>query len=517
MSGGPSKTARHRSEPEPLSLDQSGSVSSPSPVYVSSRREGIWLALAAAEVCWLTPIFLALTWALSPHSPLLLWLGMLVLMLGYFYYYRALAAANLTIPLQQSLLVVGLLLSTGLILRFHTLAGLGLQGTEWLLVPFLFQEDAAAVLPRSWLTIMILVLLWGRAIHLANRSISTDRVSFSFRSGVLILVGVAVLLKMVAGLDASGFVVPYFFFALVAIALSRVEDVSLLPNSNPVPFSGFWIGSSVGAVAVLMLLGMVVAVVFYGGGLRQLLEWLSPVLLVFQIIFVGLAALFLMLIEWVMTQFSLDLSFFGDALEGVFEQMGNLLVPLEPPPVPEEAVTQPVILEVLRLVVIIGIPLAIISLVLLFTWQRLHQEGRGQKGDEARESFLSAGAVARNLQSMLRDGLDRLGELAGMVRRFGPSSRFLAAVSIRRIYANLVRLATNAGYPRSRAQTPYEYLQVLCEALPNSQEDVTVITEAYVSARYGQVPDTREELQRIRDCWERIRARGVEHQRDTAG
>jgi hypothetical protein len=270
-------------------------------------------------------------------------------------------------------------------------------------------------------------------------------------------------------------------------------------------------------VAVLVLLGMVVSAVFYGGGLRQLFDWFFPLLLVLQIFVVGLGVLLLMLMEWIITQFSLDLSFITEALNEFYERLGQLLVPLPPPPATEEAVTQPLILQILQLVLTIAVPLAFITLVLLFTWHRLRPGEHEKEGDEARESFLSVGAVARNLQTMLQGGLDRLGELAAMVRRFGPGSRFLAAVSIRRIYANLVRLATDAGYPRSRAQTPYEYLQDLCEALPDSQEDVTLITEAYVNARYGHVPDTREELQRIRDCWDRIRAKGVERQRETAG
>ncbi|MCL7455348.1 MAG: DUF4129 domain-containing protein, partial [Anaerolineae bacterium] len=58
-------------------------------------------------------------------------------------------------------------------------------------------------------------------------------------------------------------------------------------------------------------------------------------------------------------------------------------------------------------------------------------------------------------------------------------------------------------------QTPYEYLSTLYQVLPGSEGDVQVITEAYVNAHYGQVPDTREELQRIRDCWERVRDRGA--------
>jgi hypothetical protein len=122
----------------------------------------------------------------------------------------------------------------------------------------------------------------------------------------------------------------------------------------------------------------------------------------------------------------------------------------------------------------------------------------------------------RNLRAMFQDGLGRLTELADLMGRFGPSSRFLTALSIRRIYANLLRLAAELGYPRSRAQTPYEYLLVLYEALPDSESEVELITEAYVKAHYGQVPDTREELLRIRESWERVRGQATRKRKKEA-
>jgi hypothetical protein len=115
---------------------------------------------------------------------------------------------------------------------------------------------------------------------------------------------------------------------------------------------------------------------------------------------------------------------------------------------------------------------------------------------------------------MLRDGLQRLSELAGLARQFGPGARFLTAVSIRRIYLNMLRMSTDAGYPRSTAQTPYEYLATLRQAFPSSEAEAGIITEAYVNAHYGQVPDSQEELQRIRDCWEHIRSTGGARSRD---
>jgi hypothetical protein len=475
---------------------------------VHARREVICLALAAAETCWVAPAVMALIWIKASHPPLLLWLGILILMLGYFYFYRALIAADLPLPLQQGLLVTGLLFSAGLILRFHVYTGAGAQSADSVLWPFRQWTDVAAVMPITWVTVMILIFLWARAIHLANRSLYAGSIGFSFRAGVVILIALAVFVKVLTNLDATAFVIPYFFFALVAVALARIEEVSHLPNSSRLSLNGYWIGSTIVAVAVLVVLGMGVAFFFHGGGLRQVLEWLSPLWFVLQIIFVGLGILLLMLLDWIFGLFSLDLSALGQGLREALKRLWQLLASPLPPFTPgTEEQAEPIIFGILKVVITVGIPLAIISLVLLLAWRRLRQPDREEKGEEDRESLLSAHAVARNLRAMVQEGLDRLGKLAGLLSRLGPGSQFLAAVSIRRIYANLVRLATEAGYPRPRAQTPYEYLPMLHKALPGSIEEVAIITEAYVNAHYGQVPDTREELQHIRDCWDRVRTR----------
>jgi hypothetical protein len=485
---------------------------------INGRREAIHVFLAAAEVCWVAPVFLALVSRRNPHAPILLWLGLLILMLGYSAFYRALVAADLDLRLQQGLLVAGLLLSIGLVLRFHVLAAL--QGSEDWLVSFRSLGDAGAVMRSGWIAVMILVYLWARGIHLANRSVSAESVGFSFRAGVVILIAVSFSIRLATRLDVSGFVVPYFFFALVAVALARIEDVKLLPDSDSrrglaaAPFGGFWIGTTVAAVAVLVLLGMVMAAFFSGGGLERVLKWLSPLWIAVLIVIVGLATVLLVVVNWIFDLLSVDLSGLSQRLQEVMKQLGRLLTlqPLAPPTGSETAIW-PFLLDLLKATVAIGIPLLLVLLVLLWTWRRLRHGRQTDQTREARESLLSARAVASSLQAMVRSGLDRLADLAGVLGRFGPTTRFLAAVSIRHIYANLMRLAAEAGYPRPQAQTPYECLGMLHEALPGSEEDVMVITEAYIQAHYGQLPDTLEELRRIRACWERVRAREAERRR----
>jgi len=476
---------------------------------IDVRREVIWLALAAAELCWAVPAFWALTWNIVPHPPLLLWLGMLVLLLGLFFFYRALVSAALMLRVQQGLLVMGLLLCIGLVLRFHILAGSGLRAGDWFLMPFRSMGTVSIKVPLSWVSIMFLIYLWARAIHLANRSLSIEQVGFSFRSGVVILVIISFLVKVFTSLDVSGFVIAYFFFALVAVALARVQEVSRLPNSTRVPFSGFWLGSTVGAVAVLVVLGMAVTLFLTGGGLVRLLRLLAPLLQIVQIVIAAIGTLLVMLIEWVLGLFSLDLGDLGAQLREALSQF-QLMEPPPPMPSPEsEGQAWLIITRVLQILVTVVLPVLIVSIIVLFTWRRLRQRDFQEGNLESRESLLSTGALASSLQGFLQDGLDRLGELADLVRRFGPGTRFLAAVSIRRIYGNVVQMATDAGYPRNKTQTPYEYLQTLHRAFPASEQEFTIITEAYVNAHYGEVPDSHEELQRIRDCWERARAREI--------
>jgi hypothetical protein len=478
----------------------------------TGRQEVIWLALAAAEISWVTPLFIALSQRVAPHPPLLIWAGMLVALLGFFYVYRTLVRADLPLRIQQGLVAAALLAASGLVLRYHIYAGAEGRGVGWFLALFRSLADVETVQPGGWLAMMGLVYLWARALHLARRSTSAESVGFSFRAGVVLFIVVALFARLFTRQDISAFVLPYFFFSLVAVALARVEEIQLQPNSSQAGYSGFWIGWTLAGVAGLVLLATVVAAFFRGGGLAQVLVWLAPVLVVVQVVFVGLAALLLMLLEGLLNLFSIDLEVFGQGLREALQRLGEVFVlfPMAPPNDADPA-TRPVILGIMQVVIAVGIPLVLVGLVLLFTWYR-QRRARREEGEEDRESLLSAGAVARNVRAMLQAGIDRLGELAGLADRFGLGSRFLAAVSVRRIYANLVRFARDAGYPRAPSQTPYEYLGTLNQALPGSEADVQVITEAYVNAHYGQVPDTREELQRIRDAWERVRQRGARQQ-----
>ena len=90
-------------------------------------------------------------------------------------------------------------------------------------------------------------------------------------------------------------------------------------------------------------------------------------------------------------------------------------------------------------------------------------------------------------------------------RKRSPFSRWFAAATVRLIYARMVAESARRGMPRARAQTPREFVPALLIAFPDAGQEVSRITEAYEAAHYGQLPDTFEKLEAIRQAWERAR------------
>jgi len=463
---------------------------------VKSRRELIYIALAAAEVCWVTPIFAALSQETLRHRPLLLWLGMLILLLGFFYLYRALVQSNLSLVLQQGLLLAALLLGIVLVVRYHVYAGVALQGMTWIGYIWKRLTSITVFLPEM-LAILALIYLWARGIQLARRSVSVDSVGYSFRAGIIILIWSGLGVTLLTRREMTPFVIPYFFFALTAIALARIEETSQLPGGSQAHFSGYWVGWSVVAVGLLIAVGMVVAVFFYGGSLEQVFSWLSPVFDLLLILVYNVALWLLAAIWWLVSLLPIDWGALKGAFDSLSLQLRNALEGLGQSSVEPS----PAAVRAFHLSANVGLIVVLVALVLLFTWYRRWRTRATAGIDETHESLLSAGALGRSLVDLLQAGRQRLGDVAGRVLGI----QFLSAISIRRIYANVVRLATEQGYPRGSAQTPYEYLDTLRQALPGSEAETTLITNAYVNAHYGKLPDTPKELQQIRDAWDRVR------------
>lgn len=73
-------------------------------------------------------------------------------------------------------------------------------------------------------------------------------------------------------------------------------------------------------------------------------------------------------------------------------------------------------------------------------------------------------------------------------------------------YLSTVERARRQGYPRRGSETPYEYEASLGPKLPEARQELALLTQAFVEARYSGQTFDREREQRVRIIWERVRA-----------
>ena len=474
-------------------------------IQLNWRKEALYATLVAAEMCWFTPWVLVITQragvaTLASAGPIgsydtALKLGILVLAVAYLS--RIMDRLQFDLLYQQVILVVAVLMSIVLIMHSLLYAGYGLFELGWVgkaggALLYLFS------LPPEASVVAIALFLWWRGLRIGQRNLTFQGVTFSFRLGVLLLAFSAPLLSILNH-DSTILILPFFFFSLMAIALARVEEVNQAKGGVGAPFNFTWLAILLGSIVVVLIAAWLISHIYSVEGFSQILRWLeplfAPLLRVVEYILILLIKLVEPLLRW-----------FFAIFQRVAEGLPDSFEALEPPAFEDlpvgEPTQQPHLLMQVSRYVCGGLAGVVALMILALTLRRRRDSQR--RRDELRESIWSSAAFADGMLNSLRDGWGRLKEMAGLVGRFGPGMRLYAAVSIRKIYANMTRLAERQGFPRQPAQTPYEYLPALGRAFPDCQAEATAITEAYVMVHYGEAPENFTELQHIREHWQQI-------------
>jgi len=117
--------------------------------------------------------------------------------------------------------------------------------------------------------------------------------------------------------------------------------------------------------------------------------------------------------------------------------------------------------------------------------------------------FAQLAELARRLRRRLRRQRLRSGAANPFVPLEG-SPADTGRLSVREAYQRLLALARERGYPRVRSQTPYEYRPTLDQAFPDAGDELEVMTEAYVAARYGPTPPPETIVTRVNRVWQAL-------------
>jgi hypothetical protein len=468
------------------------------------RHELLFLSFALMETALLTPVVLViLGWARYwPASLVLLWL--LLVMLLPLNLVRLMTLLRVSLGRQRQALMVALLLVVLLSWRQLLYAPSGPFDFGWLgQFAANLAEGESLVWARDLSIFVITVLVWWRGIRLATRQPAIGNVGLRLRLGGLILAPLMVWFSdRFLTVRIVPFLLLFFLAALTAVALVRAETIEQEQRGTAATLNARWFAVVAAAALGIVLIGGAAAAALSGDSLMAVVSWLAPLwralqfvgavvgVVLFQLIYPAievLAAILARLIDVlgrVMGQVLAGLQQFG--LLGELPELA-VPTPTPTPTAPAGLVGQLAGKAGVALLMLAAI--AVVALALASVYRRATFAARGSTASRADHADDEPGAGRRLLE------------------RLGLLRQWRAAASIRRIYRLMCRAAAAAGYPRLEAETPYEYLPTLGQVWPEHAAEARLITDAFIRVRYGELPETAEELEAIRDAWRRLEAR----------
>ncbi len=449
-------------------------------------RQGILYAtLIGTEGCWLYALVDLLNRKVADGSLATFWL--LFLYPVAFGFNRLLRRLQWPEFCLRTISWLAWLVATLLIVKAQLFAGLAWSDPAWLLAIPRALADLLYTFRPELLILVSTVVLWWLGRHLAYITVNFTALVSRFQFGLVMLV-ITFLVNSQLKLEISNSVtvtLVFFLFALTGISISHaLEGTGWLSGL----YQGHWSGLLLVSIGVIILLGLLIGSV------------ITTDLL--QIVVDGLKWLWGLIMKLV----ALIISLLPEP-----EPSGL------PPPVPATPDMEPAewsriwhMPESVRRGLQSGWTILFLGLFLvalwrisssIFSWLRRRLSGTGGAEYEA-----MPGAFRADLLSWLKRIVRRLLGIR-LLFPWGRKSGSIMpeAASVRELYRRFLRWAAAGGFPRRTSQTPHEYFHTLADLLPEVRQELAFITRQYVSARYGTVPQTEDELRQLRQSWHKVK------------
>lgn len=460
------------------------------------------IALAMLNASWATAFFRLFEFTGTQRSMLTIMMYFTALPLMTVLAVSVVRSLRLTGSVERfvslAILVLGVLTAFPLLLYPGDGPGLGAALARYLSA-FTNLEFALRSEP---ITTVLILIFWRRGLSMARHRVGPRVVQRDLRTGLiaLLLIGFAA-----ASLDSP---LPYvevfilLFAALMAMGGARLSALSFMRGGRTIPFeSGWFLAVAAGAGGLLAFTGVMAAI-----GAEPLAQGAGRIL---SIMGSALGALLLFLLRPVIV-----------LLTELFSDLIGSLVPRtsELPELPtgqevsqiieglsEEIAPAPFAGGLLDTIQIILIAAAILIVVIVVYFSlRSTRAGKIWRNLEEGEREALLGSLPDYLRTLLRD----IRRTPDILDRLNPAAQVIAAARIRQIYRQLLRLSSRLGVEREQAETPLEFLADLPVVFPDSQRELERITHAYLRVRYGEYPESRQEVDQVEQAWRYVRKRG---------
>ncbi len=452
--------------------------------HVSLRRELRLALLAAMECCW---VYAALAFvsdligAPRPVSPLSLFAA----------YWMALFVGRVLPRLRARWLLLQCATIAVAALTVLAVIRIEIIGSRFAPLDFgWLAQYIGALLALSegisgeFVATFAVLYVFIRGLGFAQRPLTLWFIGFQFRLGIVAFF----ILLLGAGWQRTpipaAWIFIYFFLSLLAIALARVDEVG-----SPITLGPRWASTLLAAVALALFLGLGVMQLFTLETADAIFAFLAPVFAILAVLMLLVITPVAMVLGWLLGFLEPFFQRFWSAFAG----LGNMLpqgwmeqFQKAGPPNGLLDALGPLLKWLFIVTVVLGVAI-------------LLARALNRRMNLIEEELYAREAI---------DGEDDSARVRESTRAKKPAARrrsnALSAETIRRIYAALVARAADMGLPRRTAETPYEFLPRLTDALPDAADNVHAITEAYVAVHYGEHEATNEEVSRVREAWRQV-------------
>jgi hypothetical protein len=338
-----------------------------------------------------------------------------------------------------------------------------------------------------WLVTIVVVYAWARG-RLRDTP-ALDSAYMMLRIGAIVVAVTSILIvtstEPSAGSRGSvkGLVIGFFFFALSAISLARLQMEGLRSQGRLGPQ---WLGPLVLPVALVLLVGLLTAAILSHTFLQTVATILHPLFVVLNFIL----SIIIAIISWIAYIFYLLLSTLVNRITGgrvaEFPKVGT------PPQRFVDQTNQHVasLPDWIRYGLLAAVLAVIVFALTRFLFRRPQRQHRGT---EERESVMDWNDVGQGLKGMLNNLMNRLrrkGEDPFAALRGDP--RWQHTIRIRTLYLRLLHRARRAGAPRKPSEAPREYIPQLETLFPEREHAIITLTDVYRAARYSDHPATED-------------------------
>jgi Domain of unknown function (DUF4129) len=418
--------------------------------------------------------------------------------------------------IQTSIIACGLVVIF-LVLRIEYNAGFDLFSGAWFVSYWHILLNFFTYTHPFGFALIASLYFWWRGINLGRSPLDFEDIYRPFLIELATLVFLIILwvysFKNETGqnltLDIGIYIAGFFFFGLVALALSNlvvVQERMKIKGESSKYFGRRWLTIILSVIGGIFLISIGFASIFSTQFIAAVGRFLKGISAVYDkvVTFIIYAIGYLVQILAYIYQWIINLFRHGKPPEPpqmvVPGDLNNPKGPLYPLP--------PWVLAVLKLT-LLALVLLIVIFLIIRAVRRRHRIQTSDDLEEEHESLWSWGGFKSDIIlffKMLFQHFKRKPKpiVANVKINWQPEEDIKRRLSIREIYQHLLWQGERLRIPREDYETPSEYARRLGTFAPDSREPLNEITGLYIDVRYGEKPIDDKKTDDANTVWQRL-------------